>query len=118
VIRWARRVGAAYPYGGHVNLMEAYAERYFRPHGALLGVRAGRFRTPFGIFSRSDYSYNGFVRPPLIRYDGYWAVSNNWLENGAALTVGVPHLFVEGSLGRPRRRPRKAATWDGWIRPH
>jgi hypothetical protein len=93
--------GAAYPYGGRVNLMEAYAERYFKPRGALLGVRAGRFRTPFGIYGRSDFSYAGFIRPPLIRYDGYWAMSNNWLENGVTVTAGVPQLFVEASLGRP-----------------
>ena len=95
--------GAAYPYRGRVNLMEAYAERYSGPKGALLGVRAGRFRTPFGIYSRSDYGYTGFVRPPLIRYDGYWAFSNNWLENGVMITAGVPQLFVEASIGRPAR---------------
>ena len=64
--------GAAYPYSGRVKLMEAYAERSFTPRGALLGVRAGRFRMPFGIYNRSDYSYAGFIRPPLIRYDGYF----------------------------------------------
>jgi len=80
--------GAAYPYSGRVTLMEAYAERSFTPRGALLGVRAGRFRMPFGIYNRSDYSYAGFIRPPLIRYDGYFAVSNNWLENGVTLTAG------------------------------
>jgi len=93
--------GAAYPYSGRVTLMEAYAERSFTPRGALLGVRAGRFRMPFGIYNRSDYSYAGFIRPPLIRYDGYFAVSNNWLENGVTLTAGVPQLFVEGSVSRP-----------------
>ncbi len=110
--------GAAYPYGGRVHLVEAYAERYFRPGRALLGLRAGRFRTPFGIYSRSDYGYTGFVRPPLIRYDGYWAVSNNWLEDGVTLTAGVPHLFVEGSLGRPHDiglAKRRRGT-DGSVR--
>jgi len=110
--------GAAYPYGGRVKLMEAYAERTFRPHGALLGVRAGRFRTPFGIYSRSDYAYTGFIRPPLVRYDGYWAFSNNWLENGVLLTAGVPQLFVEASIGRPHDAgfaKRKTGT-DGSIR--
>ena len=93
--------GAAYPYGGRTVLMEMYAERYFRPRGALLGVRAGRFRTPFGIYSRSDYGYSGFLRPPLIRYDGYYGVSNNWLEDGAMFIAGAPQLFVEASLSRP-----------------
>ena len=93
--------GAAYPYGGHAVLMEIYAERFFRPRGALLGVRAGRFRMPFGIYTRSDYGYSGFLRPPLIRYDGYFGVSNNWLEEGAMFTAGVPQLFVEGGVSRP-----------------
>ena len=76
-------------------------ERYFRPRGALLGVRAGRFRMPFGIYTRSDYGYSGFLRPPLIRYDGYFGISNNWLEDGAMFTAGVPQLFVEASVSRP-----------------
>ena len=94
--------GSTYPYSGRVQLMEMYAERYFRPRGAVLGVRAGRFRMPFGIYSRSDYGYSGFLRPPLIRYDGYFGVSNNWLEEGALFTAGVPQLFVEASVSRPR----------------
>ena len=93
--------GAAYPYGGRTVLMEIYAERYFRPRGALVGVRGGRFRMPFGISSRSDFGYSGFVRPPLIRYDGYFGISNNWLEQGVMLTAGVPQLFVEASVSRP-----------------
>jgi len=93
--------GAAYPYHGRAQLIELYAERYFRPRGAVLGVRGGRFRMPFGIHSRSDYGYSGFVRPPLIRYDGYFGVSNNWLEDGASITAGVPQLFVETSVSRP-----------------
>ncbi len=93
--------GAAYPYGGRTELMEIYAERYFRPRGAIFGVRAGRFRMPFGIYSRSDYGYSGFLRPPLIRYDGYFGVSNNWLEEGAMVTAGVPQLLVEASVSRP-----------------
>jgi hypothetical protein len=93
--------GAAYPYRGRTQLIEAFAERHFRPGGALLGVRGGRFRTPFGIYSRSDYGYSGFARPPLIRYDGYFGLSNNWLEDGAMFTAGVPQLFVEVSVSRP-----------------
>jgi hypothetical protein len=93
--------GAAYPYRGRTQLIELYAERYFRPRGAVLGVRGGRFRMPFGIYSRSDYGYSGFLRPPLIRYDGYFGVSNNWLEDGALFTAGVPQLYVETSVSRP-----------------
>jgi hypothetical protein len=93
--------GAAYPYSGSVQLIEAWGERFFRPNGALLGVRAGRFRMPFGIYSRSDHGYSGFVRPPLVRYDGYFGLSNNWLEDGVLVTAGVPQLFVEASLSRP-----------------
>ena len=93
--------GAAYPYGGQTQLIEMYAERYFRPRGTVLGVRAGRFRMPFGIYNRSEYGYFGFLRPPLIRYDGYFGISNNWLEDGVLLTAGVPQLFVEASVSRP-----------------
>jgi hypothetical protein len=110
--------GAAYPYADRPLLMEAYAERHFTPRGAVLGVRAGRFRTPFGIYTRSDYGYTGFLRPPLIRYDGYYALSNNWLEEGVTVTAGRPELFVEASLSRPHdvgSSQRRAGT-DGTIR--
>jgi hypothetical protein len=93
--------GAAYPYRGRMQLIELYAERYFRPRGAVLGVRGGRFRMPFGIYSRSDHGYAGFLRPPLIRYDGYFGVSNNWLEDGVAFTAGVPQLLVDASISQP-----------------
>jgi hypothetical protein len=93
--------GATYPYGGRVRLMEFWAERYFNPRGVMLGVRGGRFRMPFGIYNRSDYGYTGFLRPPLIRYDGYFGVSNNWLEDGAMFVAGLPQLFVEASVSRP-----------------
>jgi hypothetical protein len=93
--------GAAYPYKGRIQLTEAFAERSFRPRGAVIGIRGGRFRLPFGIYNRSDHGYTGFVRPPLIRYDGYYGVSNNWMEDGAMVTAGLPQLFVEASLSRP-----------------
>jgi hypothetical protein len=93
--------GAAYPYRKTLQVIEAFAERSFQHHHAMFTVRGGQFRTPFGIYNRSDYSYTGFIRPPLIRYDGYYALSNNYLERGAMVTVGIPQLFVEASLGRP-----------------
>lgn len=93
--------GAAYTYSNKIQLVEAYAERFFHPHGAVLGARGGQFRTPFGIYNRSDYAYSGFIRAPLIRYDGYWALSNNFMERGALFTAGVPQLFVEASIGKP-----------------
>src|ERR1700730_8589482 len=86
--------GAAYPYGNRVQVIEAYGERMFQPRGMLVGIRAGRFRTPFGISSGSDYAYTGFLRAPLVRYDGYFALSNDFLEHGADLVVGVPQLTV------------------------
>jgi hypothetical protein len=93
--------GAAYPYRKEIQLIEAYAERTFRPGRAMLAVRGGQFRTPFGIYNRSDYAYSGFIRPPLIRYDGYFGLSNNYTERGGMVTAGVPQLFVEASLGKP-----------------
>lgn len=93
--------GAAYPYGNRVQLIEAYAERLFRPGPALVGFRVGRYRTPFGIYNRGDYAYAGLLRAPLMRYDGYFALSNNFLEHGAELIAGVPQLYVETSIGTP-----------------
>jgi hypothetical protein len=93
--------GAAYPYGGQVQLSEAYVERMFRPRGLLLGVRGGQYRSPFGIYSRSDYAYQGFLRAPLLRYDDYWSVSNNFLERGVNLVAGTSRFQVEGSVGTP-----------------
>jgi hypothetical protein len=92
---------AAYPYATGAHLMEAYGERVFQPGRLIAGVRAGRFRTPFGIYARSDHAYAGFLRAPLIRYDGYFALSNNFLEHGVSGFFGTPHLAVESSLGAP-----------------
>src|SRR5262249_4807842 len=80
---------------------EAYAESTLRPGRALISLKAGRFRTPFGISSGSDQAYLGFLRAPLIRYDGYFAISNNFLEQGADIVVGVPRLTVEASAAAP-----------------
>ena len=93
--------GAAYPYGGRVSLSEAYVERLFRRDALLVGVRAGQYRTPFGIYSRSDYAYQGFLRAPLIRYDEYWSISNNFLERGVNVVAGGSRLQVEASVGTP-----------------
>jgi hypothetical protein len=93
--------GAAYPYGNRLQIIEAYAERGFQQLGALVDVRAGRFRPPFGIYNASDQAYTGFLRAPLIRYDGNFAISNDFLEQGAAAMVGVPWLTFEASLGTP-----------------
>ena len=92
---------AAYPYGGRLEVIEAYAERMFRPNKAIVGVRAGRFRTPFGIYNSSDHAYTGFLRPPLIRYDEYSGIPNYFLEHGADFVVGVPALQIETALGAP-----------------
>jgi hypothetical protein len=92
---------AAYPYTNRLQIIEAYAERMFRPRQKLVGLRAGRFRTPFGIYNASDHAYSGFLRPPLVRYEEYSAVSNNFLEHGADLVAGVPRLTVETALGVP-----------------
>jgi hypothetical protein len=107
-LAWARSssnendvFAAAYPYGNTLDVIEAYAERLFRPDGALVSVRGGRFRPPFGIYNASDHAYTGFLRPPLVRYDEYSGVTNYMLENGGDLTAGVPWLTVESALGAP-----------------
>ena len=93
--------GAAYPYANRFQVIEAYGERLFQPGHAVVGVRGGRYRTPFGISNGSDHGYTGFLRAPLIRYDGYFALSNTFLEHGGAVFAGVPRLTVEASVGRP-----------------
>jgi hypothetical protein len=91
--------GAAYPYTDHPVVLDAYAERTFRPAGRLLGLRVGRYRTPFGISSESDQGYVGFLRDPLIRYDDFFALSSTFFEHGADVVVGWPRLSLEASLG-------------------
>jgi hypothetical protein len=107
-VAWAARsaegtdvFGAAYPYDAGVQLIEAYGERTFLPGRGLFGLKVGRYRTPFGISSGSDHAYNGFLRAPLIRYDGYFALSNNFLEQGVDVVVGTPRLALEASVGVP-----------------
>jgi hypothetical protein len=104
---WARTgsesdaFGAAYPYHSRLQAIEAYGEWFADTPRAVAGVRAGRFRAPFGISNASDHAYSGFLRAPLIRYDGYFALSNNFLEHGVDVIAGVPRFTVEASVGRP-----------------
>ena len=82
--------------------MEVFAEKTITGRRLLVGTRLGRYRTPFGISNRSDHGYTGFLRAPLIRYGGYWALSNNFLETGASVVAGTPRLQAEVSLGIPQ----------------
>jgi hypothetical protein len=93
---------AAYPYDARIRPMEIYAEKMFRPRSYLLGIRGGRYRTPFGISSRGDHGYTGFLRAPLIRYGNHFALSNTALEGGVDVIAGSPRLYVETSLGVPQ----------------
>lgn len=94
--------GSAYPYDNRAHAIETYAEVRTSSPGRLLGVRAGRYRTPFGLYTRGDHAYNGFLRPPLIRYDDYFGISNNFLEAGVNVLAGIPALHAEVSLGVPQ----------------
>jgi hypothetical protein len=94
--------GAAYPYNHRVRPMELYVERTSTSPRSLWGTRIGRYRAPFGLYNRSDHAYTGFLRAPLIRYGGYWALSNNFLETGASVVAGTPRVFGEISLGIPQ----------------
>jgi len=107
-------LGAAYPYGGTFTAMETYAERSLQRRAFRLDIRGGRYRTPFGIHERGDHAYAGFLRPPLIRYDGYYGLSNTFLDGGVALVAGVPAFHGLVSLGVPQDvgtavRPRSLA---------
>ena len=67
----------------------------------LLGVRGGRYRTPFGLSLRGDHAYYGFTRAPLIRYGEDFALSNTFMEGGVNVIAGSPRLYAETSLGVP-----------------
>jgi len=94
-------LGTAYPYHGKAELIEAYAEYFFPERSFVRSVRGGRYRTPFGIYSSSEHGYIGFMRPPLIRYGEYWGLSTGYMEQGADVVVGTPHISAELSVGRP-----------------
>lgn len=94
--------GAGYPYQDGFYWMETYLEKRFRAGGLPGGVRVGRFRTPFGIYGRSEHAYSGFLRAPLIRYADAFALSSYWLEGGAHLVIGKPALQIEASIGAPQ----------------
>ena len=107
---WAQTAGehpsdvfaSSYPYDGQLRPMELYGEKTRRAGRALIGVRAGRYRTPFGIGGRSDHAYSCFLRPPLIRYGTNFALSNTFLEAGGEVLIGVPALHVQTSISVPR----------------
>jgi len=109
--------GTAYPYGGRFDVIEAYGEWLTERRG-LRAVKAGRYRTPFGLYNASDHAYLGFLLPPLIRYGEYWGLSAGYLEHGVDVLVGVPQLSLEMSIGRPgdvgevMRRP----GWNSTVR--
>ncbi|MDH4065662.1 MAG: hypothetical protein OEW19_14795 [Acidobacteriota bacterium] len=93
--------GTAYPYDGRPQIIETYAEYFFAGGRSLRSIKGGRYRTPFGISAASDHAYIGFLRPPLIRYGEYFALSSGYLEHGVAVVVGVPRFSVEASVGTP-----------------
>jgi hypothetical protein len=92
---------AAYPYTAGSTPWNSSSRRRSNPSAYVVGFRAGRYRTPFGIYSRGEYGYSGFVRPPLIRYGRDFALSNTSLEAGVNLLAGLPQLFAETSIGVP-----------------
>jgi hypothetical protein len=93
--------GAAYPYEPGLRPMELFVEKTSVRGRRLLGVRAGRYRTPFGLYGRGDHGYTGFLRAPIIRYSDYWTLSNNYMELGISAIAGTTRVSAEGSLGRP-----------------
>jgi hypothetical protein len=91
----------AYPYEGPPRPMDAYVERLMSGRHLMAGVRAGRFRTPFGIHEASDHAYTGFLRAPLVRYEGYWGLTNTLFEHGVNAIAGTSWLQAEVTVGRP-----------------
>ena len=107
--------GTAYPYGGKVDAVETYGEVTVQARG-LRFLKAGRYRTPFGLANASDHAYMGFLRPPLIRYGGYFALSSGYLEEGADVVVGAPHLSAQrGRRVRSRLKPAHRPASGGWA---
>ena len=99
--RSSEAFSSAYPYEGPPQVMDAYLERRLGAGNVFGSVRAGRFRTPFGIYSASEHAYNGFLRAPLIRYEGYWSITNTLLEHGVNLMAGTSRLQAEVTFGHP-----------------
>jgi hypothetical protein len=93
-------LATAYPYDGP-HVMDAYVESHVGNDRVFSVIRGGRFRTPFGIHDASDYAYNGFLRAPLIRYEGYWGLTNRLFEHGVNVMAGTSRLQGEATLGRP-----------------
>ena len=81
-------------------------------------MKGGRYRTPFGIYAASDHAYIGFLRPPLIRYGEYYALSTGYLEHGVDVVVGAPRAFgrAERRHARRRRRGIRRAGVDTVVR--
>jgi hypothetical protein len=93
--------GTSYSYDGQIRPAEMYVERISDGNNRVFAVRIGRYRTPFGMSSRSDHAYNGFSRAPLVRYGEGYAMSNLFMEAGADVIVGRPSLYLEASAGAP-----------------
>jgi hypothetical protein len=110
--------GTAYPYDRSVSVISAYVAWEQLDRRGLRAIKAGRFRTPFGISEASDHAYVGFLRAPLMRYPGYWGLSNEFLEHGVSVLVGTPHVSVEVAAGRNSDvgEARRQPGWDGVAR--
>jgi hypothetical protein len=107
---------AAYAYENGLQASETYLEQQLPSGRAMSGLRVGRYRTPFGIYNGSDYAYNGFLRPPLIRYGYYRGVSNYWIEGGVDYFIGPPQLQLEASLGTPQEADKERHGVDAALR--
>ena len=97
-------------YKGYLKsaLMEMFVEKTAHAGRRLLGLRVGRYRTPFGIHGRSDHAYNGFLRAPLIRYSPYWGAVEQLLDTGVDVVAGTPRLYAEASVGVAQDQDRFA----------
>jgi hypothetical protein len=108
---------SANSYAPGARVEEAYVEQTWGSPKLSAGLRAGQFRTPFGQYYRSDYGYNGFLRPPVTRSTYYWGVGSHWREGGVNAFVAVPHLRLEGSVGYPLETPgRPHSRLDNTVR--
>ena len=104
--------GTAYPYGGEVELMETYAE-YPRARGWVRSVKAGRYRTPFGIsnasrcFCRSASTASKCASFTLTSSSSRWTrrtPRDARSPNSRSRYAGEHRRCVFGAISTPSRR--------------
>ena len=118
--RRARRSATAYPYEGPPQVMEAYGERRVNGDRLFGSVRAGRFRTPFGIYGGERpciYRLPARAADPLRGLLGalqHVPRARRQCDGGHAVAAGRSHRRPAGR--RQRGRATRRAGTDAIVR--